>query len=264
MELIAVIEALLALKRRAQSSCTPTRSTCMKGITEWIRGWKARGWRTAAKEPVKNATCGSARRGGRAHEIEWVWVQRPFGAQWQRARRCARQQGLRDAAMRRIVLDTETTGLEPAEGHRIIELAALELHDRRATGRHFHRYVNPERAIDFAATEVHGLTAEDLADKPRFADIADELLDFVQGAELLIHNAPFDVAFLNAELERIGRPRIETVCSVCDTLAMAREMHPARRTRSTRCASATPSTIRSARCTGRSWMRSCSPTSGSR
>ncbi len=131
--------------------------------------------------------------------------------------------------MRRIVLDTETTGLEPAEGHRIIEVAALELHDRRATGRHFHRYVNPERAIDFAATEVHGLTTEDLADKPRFGDIADELLDFVQGAELLIHNAEFDVAFLNAELERIGRPRIETVCSVCDTLAMAREMNPGKK-----------------------------------
>src|SRR5829696_7370651 len=131
--------------------------------------------------------------------------------------------------MRRIVLDTETTGLEPAEGHRIIEVAALELHDRRATGRHFHRYVNPERAIDFAATEVHGLTTEDLADKPRFGDIADELLDFVQGAELLIHNAEFDVAFLNAELERVGRPRIETVCTVSDTLAMARDMHPGRK-----------------------------------
>jgi DNA polymerase-3 subunit epsilon len=131
--------------------------------------------------------------------------------------------------MRRIVLDTETTGLEATEGHRIIELAALELYDRRATGRHFHRYVNPERAIDFAATEVHGLTAEDLADKPRFAEIADEFLDFVQGAELLIHNAPFDVAFLNAELERTGRAKIETVCRVSDTLEMAREMHPGKK-----------------------------------
>ena len=131
--------------------------------------------------------------------------------------------------MRRIVLDTETTGLEPAEGHRIIEVAALELHDRRATGRHFHRYVNPERAIDFAATEVHGLTVEDLSDKPRFGDIADELLEFVSGAELLIHNAEFDVAFLNAELERVGRPRIESVCTVSDTLAFARDMHPGKK-----------------------------------
>jgi DNA polymerase-3 subunit epsilon len=131
--------------------------------------------------------------------------------------------------MRRIVLDTETTGLEATEGHRIIEVAALELADRRTTGRHFHRYVNPERAIDFAATEVHGLTAEDLADKPRFADIADEFLDFVQGAEVLIHNAAFDVAFLNAELERSGRPRLETVCKVADTLELARDIHPGKR-----------------------------------
>jgi len=131
--------------------------------------------------------------------------------------------------MRRIVLDTETTGLEPSEGHRVIELACLELHGRRPSGRHFHRYVNPERAVDIAASQVHGLTTEDLSDKPRFADIADEFLDFVAGAELLIHNAPFDVAFLNAELERLGRPRIESVCSVSDTLAMAREMHPGKK-----------------------------------
>jgi len=131
--------------------------------------------------------------------------------------------------VRRIVLDTETTGLEPGEGHRIIEVACLELSGRRATGRHFHRYVNPERSIDRAASEVHGLTAEDLQDKPRFGDIADEFLDFVAGAELLIHNAPFDVAFLNAELERTGRARIESVCTVADTLEMAREIHPGRK-----------------------------------
>ena len=131
--------------------------------------------------------------------------------------------------MRRIVLDTETTGLEPAEGHRVIELACLELWDRRPTGRHFHRYVNPERAIDRAASEVHGLTAEDLQDKPRFGDIAEEFLDFVSGAELLIHNAPFDVAFIDAELDRLGRPRLENVCRVSDTLEMARELHPGKK-----------------------------------
>jgi DNA polymerase-3 subunit epsilon len=131
--------------------------------------------------------------------------------------------------MRRIVLDTETTGLEPESGHRIIEVAGLELVGRRPTGRHFHRYVNPERKIDFAATEVHGLTDEDLKDKPRFADIADEFLEFVSGAELLIHNAPFDVAFLDVELERAGKPKIGTVCTVTDTLAMAREMHPGKK-----------------------------------
>ena len=131
--------------------------------------------------------------------------------------------------MRRIVLDTETTGLEPAEGHRIIEVACLELAGRRSTGRHFHRFLNPERAIDIGATQVHGLTAEDLVDKPRFVDIADELLEFLEGAELLIHNAPFDVAFLNAELVRIGRPTLDVVCTVSDTLAMAREIHPGKK-----------------------------------
>ena len=131
--------------------------------------------------------------------------------------------------MRRIVLDTETTGLEPEQGHRIIEIACLELHGRRPTGRHFHRYVNPERDIDFAASQVHGLTAEDLADKPRFADIADELLEFLGDAELLIHNAPFDVAFLNAEFGRLQRAGIDTICTVTDTLAMARELHPGKR-----------------------------------
>jgi DNA polymerase-3 subunit epsilon len=131
--------------------------------------------------------------------------------------------------MRRIVLDTETTGLELSEGHRIVELACLELSGRRATGRQFHRFVNPEREIDFAASQVHGLTAEDLSDKPRFVDIADEFLAFVEGAELLIHNAAFDVAFLDAELERAGRPRVSALCPVVDTLEMAREAHPGKR-----------------------------------
>ncbi len=131
--------------------------------------------------------------------------------------------------MRRIVLDTETTGLEPEAGHRIIELACLELHDRRATGRHFHRYLNPERAIDAAASQVHGLTLEDLADKPRFADVVDEFLEFVEGAELLIHNAPFDVAFLDAELKLLGRPPLADFCTVADTLALARDLHPGKK-----------------------------------
>lgn len=131
--------------------------------------------------------------------------------------------------MRRIVLDTETTGLAPEEGHRVIELACLELAGRRPTGRHFHRFLNPERAIDIGATQVHGLTLEDLADKPRFADIADEFLEFVEGSELLIHNAPFDMGFLDSELARIGRPRLASLCRVTCTLAMARELHPGKK-----------------------------------
>ena len=131
--------------------------------------------------------------------------------------------------MRRIALDTETTGLEPAEGHRIIEVACIELYDRRTTGRHFHRYVNPERAVDLAASQVHGMTAEDLSDKPLFADVADEFLAFVEGAELLIHNAAFDVGFLDAELERAGRPSVSSVCRVTDTLEFARELNPGKK-----------------------------------
>jgi DNA polymerase-3 subunit epsilon len=131
--------------------------------------------------------------------------------------------------MRRIVLDTETTGLEVTQGHRVIEIACVELFDRRPTGRNFHRYLNPEREIDAGAIQVHGLTPDFLADKPRFPDIAEEFVEFVEGAELLIHNAPFDVGFLNAEFALMGRPGIETVCTVTDTLSMAREINPGKR-----------------------------------
>jgi DNA polymerase-3 subunit epsilon len=132
--------------------------------------------------------------------------------------------------MRQIVLDTETTGLDPRHGHRIIEVAGIELVNRRLTGRHLHKYVNPERDIDAGAQAVHGITLEFLADKPKFADIADEFLEFVNGAELIIHNAPFDMGFLNAELDRLGRVPVGTVCSgVTDTLKMAKELHPGKR-----------------------------------
>lgn len=127
------------------------------------------------------------------------------------------------------MLDTETTGLEASQGHRVIEIACVELFDRRPTGRNFHRYLNPDREIDVGAIQVHGLTTDFLADKPRFPDIADELIEFVEGAELLIHNAPFDVGFLDAELALMDRPGIATVCPVTDTLAMAREIHPGKR-----------------------------------
>jgi DNA polymerase-3 subunit epsilon len=134
--------------------------------------------------------------------------------------------------MRQIVLDTETTGLEVAQGHRIIEIGCVELRNRRATGNHFHRYLNPERDIDAGARAVHGLSREDLAGKPRFAEIADEFIEFISGAELIIHNASFDVGFLDAELARLpGEParRVGTLCQVLDTLGMARAMHPGQR-----------------------------------
>ena len=132
--------------------------------------------------------------------------------------------------MRQVVLDTETTGLEPELGHRIIEIGCIEVVNRRRTGRVFHRYLCPDRAIDPGALQVHGLTAEFLAGQPRFADVAADWLEFVRGAELVIHNAAFDVGFLNKELELTGRPPFKTyVESVTDTLAMAKEMFPGKR-----------------------------------
>ncbi|MCG6965373.1 MAG: DNA polymerase III subunit epsilon [Chromatiaceae bacterium] len=132
--------------------------------------------------------------------------------------------------MRQIVLDTETTGLEPAQGHRIIEIGCVELLDRRPTGNNFHVYLQPDRQIDAAAVEVHGITNDFLADKPRFADIVTDLLGYLKGAELVIHNAPFDVGFLDAELARgedLGV--IADHCTVLDTLVMARRKHPGQR-----------------------------------
>jgi DNA polymerase-3 subunit epsilon len=132
--------------------------------------------------------------------------------------------------MRQIVLDTETTGLDPKQGHRIIELAGVELVDRRPTGRHVHFYLDPEREIDAAATEVHGRTWEDLKGKPRFRDVAAEFLDFARGAEWIIHNAPFDVAFLDDELARCGECACTAVyAALTDTLALAREQFPGKR-----------------------------------
>jgi DNA polymerase-3 subunit epsilon len=129
---------------------------------------------------------------------------------------------------RQIILDTETTGLEPEQGHRIVEIGALEMLDRRLTGKRFHRYLDPERAIDDAAVEIHGLTSKKLHGEPKFSEIVDEFLDFVRDAELIIHNAPFDIAFIDHELDLGGHPiqSILEVCLVTDSLALARYKHP--------------------------------------
>ncbi|MGR3985019.1 MAG: DNA polymerase III subunit epsilon [Gammaproteobacteria bacterium] len=133
--------------------------------------------------------------------------------------------------MRRVVVDTETTGLDFSQGHRIIEIACVELLGRRMSGETFHHYINPQRDIDEAAFEIHGITAQTLKSQPLFAAIAEELLAFIQGAELIIHNAPFDVAFLNGEFERAGRGGgvVEAHCEIIDTLVMARHKHPGQR-----------------------------------
>jgi DNA polymerase-3 subunit epsilon len=148
--------------------------------------------------------------------------------------------------MRQIVLDTETTGLEAERGHRIIEIACVELVNRRPSGRQFHRYLNPERDIEAGARAVHGITRERLAQAPKFADVAAELFGFIRGSELIIHNAPFDLAFIDAELALLARIRgteagagggsgaqlpdgVRSVCTVLDTLALARARHPGQR-----------------------------------
>ncbi|MHB8915364.1 MAG: DNA polymerase III subunit epsilon [Thiobacillus sp.] len=132
--------------------------------------------------------------------------------------------------MRQIILDTETTGLDPNQGHRIIEIAAIEMFNRRLTGNHFHRYLNPDREIDAGAMQVHGITPEFLQDKPRFCDIAEEFAEFIRGAELIIHNAAFDVSFLNTELGLLQmNPLVHWCTEVTCTLMMAKALHPGQR-----------------------------------
>ena len=129
--------------------------------------------------------------------------------------------------MRKVVLDTETTGLDPKQGHRIIEVAAIEMDGRKVSKRTFHRYINPEREIDEGAAAVHGLTLDRLLDEPKFAEVAPAFLEFIAGAELIIHNAPFDIGFLNAELALAGLPSLNN--QVTDTLKVAKELHPGKK-----------------------------------
>ncbi|MBT3202961.1 MAG: DNA polymerase III subunit epsilon [Gammaproteobacteria bacterium] len=129
---------------------------------------------------------------------------------------------------RQIVLDTETTGLEISQGHRIIEIGCIEVINRRVTNNHWHHYINPDRKVDHGAFEIHGISDEFLADKPRFHELVDSFLEYIEGAELIIHNAPFDVGFLNNEIALLDEPKpaIGDICSVLDTLVMARQKHP--------------------------------------
>lgn len=131
---------------------------------------------------------------------------------------------------RQIVLDTETTGLEPSDGHRIIEIGCVEMQNRRLTQNNYHQYLQPDRLIDAGAMQVHGITNEQLVEMPRFAAVADEFYDYIKGAELIIHNAPFDVAFIEHEFKLLGRDiKLSSVCQVTDSLAMARKMYPGQR-----------------------------------
>ena len=133
--------------------------------------------------------------------------------------------------MRQVVLDTETTGLDVSQGHKIIEIGCVEIIDRKLSGKHYHQYIKPERAIDQGALEVHGITEEFLADKPVFARIAAEFMDFIRGAELIIHNAPFDVGFIDAELKQLDTNArfVASECKITDSLQLARAKHPGQR-----------------------------------
>ena len=131
--------------------------------------------------------------------------------------------------MRQVILDTETTGIGAEKGHRIIEIGCVEMIDRKLTGRHYHQYVNPQRSSDVEAVGVHGITDEFLADKPLYGQIAQEFYEFIDGAELVIHNAPFDIGFMDAEFRRLNMPMTNTFCTVLDTLVMARDMRPGQR-----------------------------------
>lgn len=135
-----------------------------------------------------------------------------------------------EKAGRQIFLDTETTGLETRDGHRIIEIGCVEMIDRKLTGNNYHQYIQPDRESDEAALAVHGISSEFLADKPRFGEISEDFLHYVKGAELIIHNAPFDVGFLNYELSMLANPRVlEDYCEISDSLVLARQMHPGQR-----------------------------------
>ena len=133
--------------------------------------------------------------------------------------------------MRQIVLDTETTGLEPSQGHKIIEIGCVEMINRRLTGNNYHQYLQPDREIDEGAQAVHGISNEFLADKPRFIDIVRDFIEYLDGAELIIHNAPFDVGFIDHELKLAGAEygRVDSYCTVVDTLVMARKMRPGKK-----------------------------------
>jgi DNA polymerase-3 subunit epsilon len=133
--------------------------------------------------------------------------------------------------MRQVVLDTETTGINPLDGHRVIEIGCVEMIDRKLTGHNFHVYINPQREVEQEAIDVHGITNEFLADKPVFADVAEAFIDYISGAELVIHNAPFDVGFMDHEFKLVGRnlPVTADICTVLDTLELARKMRPGKK-----------------------------------
>ncbi|CAK0753260.1 DNA polymerase III subunit epsilon [Gammaproteobacteria bacterium] len=243
MELMGAIQGLESLAEPYHVSLYTDSQYVKKGMETWIAAWKKKGWITQEKSPVKNMdlwmrldqVCSY-------HVIEWHWVRGHTGnagneladqSANQAIDKMLRSQPKSTEAkivstpkLRQIVLDTETTGFKPEEGHRIIEIGCVELIDRKRTDRQWQTYLYPDRAIDPGAIGVHGITLQKLEGKPRFKEIADDLIEFLRGAEVLIHNAPFDVGFLNHELKNIGKEPIEKICKIIDTLTLARARHP--------------------------------------
>jgi len=273
MELTAVIKGLEAIPRPSKIRITTDSQYVKDGITKWIEGWKRKGWITANKQPVKNRDLWERLDNLIKHhqQTEWVWVRGHSGhIENERVDQLAKQGAAqaskkpminrnielithakppiakntppnkttvaaKENQSRQIILDTETTGLSADEGHRIIEIGGIELINRQLTNNNFHKYLQPDRDIDAGATKVHGIINSFLTDKPRFADIAEEFINYVQGAELIIHNANFDIGFLNAELKlwtiETGKKliQISDLCTVTDTLALTRQTHPGQR-----------------------------------
>jgi len=249
MELLAAIMALESLPPTSNVRLTTDSKYVQQGITDWITNWMQRGWKTANKEPVKNVDLWKRLHNvTQKHQVDWQWIKGHSGHRENEIADDLANQGidscLKDtpkiadspakystqdnSKMRQIVLDTETTGLDPTSGHRIIEIGCVEIIDRRITSNRYHQYIKPNRKIDDGAMKVHGITNEFLDDKPRFFEIVDEFMAFITGSELVIHNASFDVGFINHELKLLkqGWKPIEKYCQILDTLSLARKHHP--------------------------------------
>ncbi len=248
MELLAAIMALESLPLGSDIRLTTDSKYVQQGITEWIISWIQRGWKTANKEPVKNVDLWKRLHAvAQQHQVDWQWIKGHSGHRENEIADDLANKGIDsidtsdkiaddfgkynvqdNSNMRQIVLDTETTGIDPKSGHRIIEIGCVEIINRRTTNNHYHQYIKPYRKIDDGAFKVHGITNEFLNDKPSFFDIVDEFMDFINGAELIIHNASFDVGFINHELKLLkqGRKPVEEYCQILDTLALARKQNP--------------------------------------
>jgi DNA polymerase-3 subunit epsilon len=246
MELLAAIMALESLTPPTHVRLTTDSKYVKNGITEWIKNWIKRGWKTANKAPVKNVDLWQRLHAvTQRHQIDWQWVKGHSGHTENEIADSLANQGIdsilqenpsnqslekkdKKGKMRQIVLDTETTGLDPKAGHRVIEIGCIEISNRRITNNRYHHYLQPDRKIDVEASTVHGITDEYLQDKPRFAEIVNEFMDFINGAELIIHNADFDVGFINHELQLLnqGWKPLSHYCEILDSLALARKRHP--------------------------------------